>query len=88
MGETLHVAYKKKYIKRFFSINTKYISSSELKTSEISLVLITRDKFDVSTHSMKYTLRSKSLVFTDEINNTGFYHCQRSSSDKAYIFPS
>ena len=31
----------------FFSVNTKYISSSMLKASEISLVLGTRDCFDV-----------------------------------------
>ena len=40
--ETLHVAYKLYKIKRkitFFVINTKYISSHELKTSEFSHML-------------------------------------------------
>ena len=46
VGETLHVAYKKYKIKRkntvlFFSVNAKYSSSRELKTTEFS------------THSMK-----------------------------------
>ena len=44
VGETLHVAYKKYKIKRkftFFSANTKYIASRELKISEYSLVLRT-----------------------------------------------
>ena len=39
LGETLHVAYKKYKIKSkftFFSVNTKYISSRELKTSEFA----------------------------------------------------
>ena len=36
MGETLHVYYKNYKRNRFFSINTKYISSHELKTSEFS----------------------------------------------------
>ena len=48
VGETLHVDYKKYNIKRkftFYLVNTKYISSRELKT-ELSLVLRTRENFD------------------------------------------
>ena len=47
--EILHVAYKKYKIKSkftFFSINTKYISSGLLNTSDLSLVLRTRKKSD------------------------------------------
>ena len=40
VGETLHVAYKKFFF-LLFLVNTKYISSRELKTSELSLVLRT-----------------------------------------------
>ena len=50
VGETLHLAYKKHKIKRkftFFLVNTKYISSCELKISEFSLVLHTRENSDV-----------------------------------------
>ena len=50
VGETLHLAYKKyKILKEnlLFFINTKHISSSELKTSKISLVLHTRENSDV-----------------------------------------
>ena len=50
VGETLHVAYQRYKIKRkftFFSVNTKNILSRELKTSEFSLVLRTREKSDV-----------------------------------------
>ena len=49
VGETLHVAYKS-MIKRkftFFSENTKFISSRELKTSEFTLVLRTRENSDI-----------------------------------------
>ena len=49
MGEKLIVAYKKCKIKRkiTFPVNTKYNSSLELKTSEFSLVLRTRENSDV-----------------------------------------
>ena len=49
VGETLHVAFKS-IIKRkiyFFSENTKFILSRELKTSEFTLVLRTRENSDV-----------------------------------------
>ena len=47
--ETLHVAYKKNKIKKkfyFFSVNTKYISFRELKTSDLLLVLRARESSD------------------------------------------
>ena len=50
MGETLHIAYKRYKIKRkftFLGVNTKNISSRELKTSKISLVLRTRENSNV-----------------------------------------
>ena len=51
VGETLHVAYKKYKIKKkknlLFLVNTKYVSSRELKTSEFSFVLCTRENSDV-----------------------------------------
>ena len=56
VGNTLHVAYKKYKIKKgkekktTFLVNTKYISSLELKTLEFSLLKILL----FSTHSMKY----------------------------------
>ena len=63
MGEKLRVA-KKCNIKRkitFFSVNTKYISSRELKTSEFSLVLRTRENSVVFN-----TLDEIYLVFTSK----------------------
>ena len=63
VGETLHVAYKKYKIKRkftFFLVNTKYLSSCELKTSEFSLVLRTRE------NSVFNTLNEIYLVFTSK----------------------
>ena len=61
--ETLHVAYKKYKIKREFTffVNTKYLSSLELKTSEFSLVLPTRENSDVFN-----TLDEIFLVFTSK----------------------
>ena len=61
VGETLHVAYKKYKIKRkfTFTVNTKYISSHELKTSELSRVLRTPENSDVFN-----TLDKIYLVFT------------------------
>ena len=50
MGETLHIAYKRYKIKRkftFLGVNTKNISSRELKTSKLSLVLRTRENSNV-----------------------------------------
>ena len=38
----------------FFKVNTKYISSSELKTSELSRARTTSENVDVFTHVMKY----------------------------------
>ena len=42
----------------FFEVNTKYISLSEMKTSEISRVRSKSENPDVSTHKMKYILYS------------------------------
>ena len=42
----------------FLEVNTKYVSSSVLKTSEFSRVRSTCENFDVTTHEMTY------LVFT------------------------
>ena len=53
----MHVAYKKYKIKRKFTsflVNTKYIKSRELNTSEFSLMLRTRKNSVFSTHSMIY----------------------------------
>ena len=50
VGETLHVAYKKYKIKRKFT----FFTSHELKTSEFSLVLRTRENLMFLTRSMKY----------------------------------
>ena len=64
VGETLHVADKKVRNKKksyLFSVNTKYISSRELKTSEFSLVLRTRENSDVFK-----TLDEIYLVFTSK----------------------
>ena len=47
VGKKLHVAYKEYKLKNLFSVNTKYISSREFKTSELSLVLHTRENSDV-----------------------------------------
>ena len=58
-----------KYIKDicFFEVNTKCISSSELKTSEFSLVLRTRENFDVfnSRHEIHlvFTEKKKQIFF-------------------------
>ena len=38
----------------FFAVNTKYISSSVLKTSEFSQVCLTSEILMLSTHEMKY----------------------------------
>ena len=60
VGETLHVAYKKYKTKNLlFSVNTKYIASSVLKTSEFSLLLRTRENSDAFN-----TLNAIYLVFT------------------------
>ena len=56
-----NVKIKRKYT--FLSVNTKYISSSELKTSKFSLVLRTRENFDVF-NSLDDT--SIYLVFTSK----------------------
>ena len=45
----------------FFEVNTKYISSSELKTSKFSLVRITSENLDV--FKSRYEIY---LVFTDK----------------------
>ena len=49
----------------FFDVNTKYISSSELKTSEFSRVHSTSENFMFLTHEMKYTRYSpkKKQIF-------------------------
>ena len=50
MSETLHIAYKRYKKKRkftFLGVNTKNISSRELKTSKLSLVLRTRENSNV-----------------------------------------
>ena len=64
VGETLHVAYKKYKIKRnllFWGVNTKHISSRDLKTSEFSLLLRTRENSDVFN-----TFDKLYLVFTSK----------------------
>ena len=53
--------YKIKRKFAFFSVNTKYISSSELKTSRFSLVLRTRENSDVFN-----SLDEIYLVFTSK----------------------
>ena len=50
MGEKLHIAYKRYKIKRKFTFlgeDTKNISSRELETSKLSLVLRTRENSNV-----------------------------------------
>ena len=67
MGETLHIAYKRYKIKRkftFFGVNTKNISSRELKTSKISLMLRTRENSNVFN-----TLDKLYLVFTVSVRS-------------------
>ena len=57
--------FKKKYIEDiyFFEVNTKYISSSVLKTSEFSWVRSTNENFDV------FNSRGEIyLVFTKKVN--------------------
>ena len=63
VGESLHVAYKKYKIKRKFPFfgKYKYIPSRELKTSEFSRVLCTRENSDVFN-----TLDKIYLVFTSK----------------------
>ena len=64
MGEALHVAYKKYKIERkfiFWGVNTKNISSRELKTSEFSLELRSRENSDVFN-----TFDKSYLVFTSK----------------------
>ena len=64
MGETLHIAYKRYKIKRkftFWGVNNRNISSRELKTSKLSLVLRTRENSNVF-----YTLDKLYLVFTSK----------------------
>ena len=51
--------YKIKRKKILFTVNTKYMSSRELKTSKFSLVLRTRENYDVFN-----TLDDMYLVFT------------------------
>ena len=57
-GTIWYQYYKKVY---FLSVNTKYISSRELKTSKFSLVLRTRENSDVFN-----PLDEIYLVFTDK----------------------
>ena len=49
----------------FFEVNTKYISSSELKTSEFSRVLSTSENFDVfnSRDEIYLVFTSKKQIF-------------------------
>ena len=50
VGEIVHVAYKKYKLKEnilYFSVNTRYISSRELKTSEFLRVRSTSENSDV-----------------------------------------
>ena len=64
MGETLHVAYKKYKGGGGGGgggVNTKHISSRDLKTSEFSLVLRTRENSDVFN-----TFDKLYLVFTSK----------------------
>ena len=73
MGETLHVAYKniKEKENLLFwggggggGVNTKHISSRELKTSEFSLVLRTRENSDVFNTSDIHFKKVKILDIT------------------------
>ena len=67
MGETLHVAYKNIKEKEnllFWRVNTKHISSRELKTSEFSLVLRTRENSDVFNTSDIHFKKVKILDIT------------------------
>ena len=67
MGETLHIAYKRYKIKRkftFLGVNTKNISSRELKTSKISLMLRTPENSNVFN-----TLDKLCLVFTVSVRS-------------------
>ena len=72
MGETLHLAYKKYKMKKIhtFFVNTKFISLSELKTSEFSLVLCTRENSDVFN-----TLDEIYLIFTLKKKISSIYSC-------------
>ena len=55
----------------FFEVNTKYISSSELKISEFSRVRSTSENFDV------FNSRDEIyLVFTEKKNKFSFYFIQ------------
>ena len=59
--ENARVLYKIKRKFTFLSVNTKYISSRDLKTSKFSLVLRTRENFDVFN-----SLDEIYLVFTSK----------------------
>ena len=52
----------------FFSVNTKYISSRELKTSKFSLVLRTRENSDIFN-----SLDEIYLVFTSKKQISSMY---------------
>ena len=52
----------------FFEVNTKYISSSELKTSEFSRVRSTSENFNVSNSRDEIY-----LVFTEKKSKFSFY---------------
>ena len=63
VGVTLHVDYKKyKIFFLLFSVNTKYILSRELKTSEFSLVLRTSENYDVF-NTLSIYLEKKDPLF-------------------------
>ena len=55
----------------FFEVNTKYISSSELKTSEFSWVRSTNENFDVFNSQdeiyLVFTKKSKFSFFLEDL---------------------
>ena len=68
--EHVRVLYKIKRKFAFLSVNTKYISSRELKTSEFSLVLRTRENSNVFN-----SLDEIYLVFTEKKSKYPLYIC-------------
>ena len=88
---------KKYKIKRknTFTVNTKYMSSRELKTSKFSLVLRTRENYDVFstldeiylvfTSKSKYPLYSSCVLFNRSTFTSRFMTLERSPLIKCVI---
>ena len=70
-----------------FEVNTTYISSSELKTSEFSRVRSTSENFMFSTHEMKYIWYSpeKKQIFFLFYTIHGHFPIHKAGGENAKI---